>query len=108
MQAPAHAGPGRCRPQQQLCASAAAQVGAVLFDEFHERNLDSDLSLALCLDAQRLGRPDLRLAVMSVGAAALRGGMWAHTHCAACRHFRGLLLATWLVLLLATCMQHPR
>ena len=35
-------------------------VGAVLFDEFHERNVDADLALALCLDAQALGRPDLR------------------------------------------------
>lgn len=35
-------------------------VGAVLFDEFHERNLDADLSLALCLDSQCLGRSDLR------------------------------------------------
>ena len=37
-------------------------VGAVLFDEFHERNLDSDLALALCLDSQQLARPDLRCA----------------------------------------------
>ena len=35
-------------------------VGAVLFDEFHERNLDADTALALCLDVQRLARPDLR------------------------------------------------
>lgn len=27
-------------------------VGAVLFDEFHERNLDADTALALCLDVQ--------------------------------------------------------
>ncbi|GFR51286.1 hypothetical protein Agub_g13646, partial [Astrephomene gubernaculifera] len=47
-------------------------VGAVLFDEFHERNLDSDLALALCLDVQRLARPDLRLVVMS---ATLGGGL---------------------------------
>lgn len=40
-------------------------VGAVLFDEFHERGLDSDLALALCLDAQAALRPDLRLLVMS-------------------------------------------
>lgn len=37
-----------------------AGVGAILFDEFHERNLDADLSLALCLDCQALGRTDLR------------------------------------------------
>lgn len=39
-------------------------VAAVLFDEFHERSLDADLSLALALDA-RILRPDLRLIVMS-------------------------------------------
>ena len=40
-------------------------VGAVLFDEFHERSLDADLGLALALDAQRGLRDDLRLLVMS-------------------------------------------
>jgi ATP-dependent helicase HrpB len=40
-------------------------IGAVLFDEFHERSLDADLGLALALDAQRALRPDLRLLVMS-------------------------------------------
>ena len=28
-------------------------VGAVLFDEFHERSLQADLGLALCIDARR-------------------------------------------------------
>lgn len=40
-------------------------VGAVLFDEFHERSLDADLALALCLEAQGALRDDLRLIVMS-------------------------------------------
>lgn len=40
-------------------------VAAVLFDEFHERSLDVDLSLALSLDARRALREDLRLIVMS-------------------------------------------
>ncbi|MET0065796.1 MAG: ATP-dependent helicase HrpB [Candidatus Thiodiazotropha sp.] len=40
-------------------------VGLVIFDEFHERNLHSDLALALCLDAQQGLREDLRLLVMS-------------------------------------------
>ena len=40
-------------------------VGAVLFDEFHERSLDADLGLALALDAQAGFREDLRLLVMS-------------------------------------------
>ena len=40
-------------------------VGAVLFDEFHERSLDADLGLALAREAQALLRDDLRLLVMS-------------------------------------------
>ncbi|MEQ1714631.1 MAG: ATP-dependent helicase HrpB [Hyphomicrobium sp.] len=40
-------------------------IGAVLFDEFHERSLDADLGLALALDARAALRPDLRLLVMS-------------------------------------------
>lgn len=39
--------------------------GAVLFDEFHERSLQADTGVALCLESQRLFRPDLRLLVMS-------------------------------------------
>jgi ATP-dependent helicase HrpB len=40
-------------------------VGLVIFDEFHERNLHSDLALALCRDVQQGLREDLRLLVMS-------------------------------------------
>jgi len=40
-------------------------VGLVIFDEFHERSLHADLGLALCLQAQELFRPDLRILVMS-------------------------------------------
>ncbi|MBU1383611.1 MAG: ATP-dependent helicase HrpB [Alphaproteobacteria bacterium] len=40
-------------------------VGAVLFDEFHERSLDADLGLALAREAQGLLRDDLRIVVMS-------------------------------------------
>ncbi|MEI7609908.1 MAG: ATP-dependent helicase HrpB, partial [Rhodospirillaceae bacterium] len=47
------------------------EVGAVLFDEFHERRLDGDLVLALCLEARAAVRDDLRLLVMS---ATLDGG----------------------------------
>ena len=39
--------------------------GLVIFDEFHERSLDADLGLALCLEVQEALRPDLRLLVMS-------------------------------------------
>ena len=37
----------------------------VLFDEFHERSLQADTGLAICLETQRLFRPDLKLLVMS-------------------------------------------
>ncbi|MBD9470730.1 ATP-dependent helicase HrpB [Pseudoxanthomonas sp. PXM01] len=40
-------------------------VGAILFDEFHERHLAGDLGLALALDVQTQLREDLRLVVMS-------------------------------------------
>jgi len=40
-------------------------VACVVFDEFHERNLQGDLGLALALECQRHLRPDLRLLVMS-------------------------------------------
>src|SRR5688572_27920350 len=40
-------------------------VSAVLFDEVHERSLDSDLALALTLDAAEGLRPDLRILPMS-------------------------------------------
>ncbi len=42
-----------------------AGVSAVLFDEVHERSLDSDFGLALALDAQAALRPDLRILPMS-------------------------------------------
>jgi ATP-dependent helicase HrpB len=42
-----------------------AGVSAVLFDEVHERSLDSDFGMALALDAQAALRPDLRLLAMS-------------------------------------------
>ncbi|PJJ97436.1 ATP-dependent helicase HrpB [Lysobacteraceae bacterium NML91-0213] len=40
-------------------------VGALLFDEFHERHLSADLGLALALDVQSQLREDLRIVVMS-------------------------------------------
>ncbi|WP_338147261.1 ATP-dependent helicase HrpB [Neoroseomonas oryzicola] len=49
-------------------------VAAVLFDEAHERNLDTDLALALCLDLQANLRPELRLLAMS---ATLDGAAFA-------------------------------
>ena len=57
-------------------------VAAVVFDEVHERTLDGDLALALCLDLQR-SRPELRLLAMSAtadadGLAALMDGASVH------------------------------
>ncbi|WP_198377419.1 ATP-dependent helicase HrpB [Neoroseomonas rubea] len=54
-------------------------VAAVLFDEAHERNIDTDLALALCLDLQANLRPDLRLLAMSatIDGAAFAGLMGA-------------------------------
>ncbi len=40
-------------------------VALVIFDEFHERSLDADLALTLCLDTKTAIRPDLMLLVMS-------------------------------------------
>ncbi|SDJ84848.1 ATP-dependent helicase HrpB [Microbulbifer yueqingensis] len=42
-----------------------AQTALVIFDEFHERSLQADLSLALCLQSQEVLREDLKLLVMS-------------------------------------------
>ena len=47
-------------------------VGLVIFDEFHERSLQADLGLALCLESQAALRDDLKLLVMS---ATLGGGL---------------------------------
>jgi ATP-dependent helicase HrpB len=54
-------------------------VAMVIFDEFHERSLQADLGLALCLDARRSLREDLKILVMSATldcgpVAALLGG----------------------------------
>jgi ATP-dependent helicase HrpB len=40
-------------------------ISVVIFDEFHERSLTSDLALALVRESQRLIRPDLRILIMS-------------------------------------------
>jgi ATP-dependent helicase HrpB len=40
-------------------------IGCVIFDEFHERSLNADLGLALCIESQQTLREDLRLVVMS-------------------------------------------
>jgi ATP-dependent helicase HrpB len=40
-------------------------VSAILFDEFHERHLYGDITLARALDLQEQFRPDMKIAVMS-------------------------------------------
>jgi ATP-dependent helicase HrpB len=45
--------------------SALSGIGCVIFDEFHERSLNADLGLALCIESQQNLREDLRLLVMS-------------------------------------------
>lgn len=40
-------------------------VDVVVFDEFHERSIHSDLALALCRQSQQIVRQDLRIVIMS-------------------------------------------
>jgi ATP-dependent helicase HrpB len=51
-------------------------VGAILFDEFHERHLHGDLGAALALDVQAQLRPDLRLVIMSATLDGERIARW--------------------------------
>ena len=53
-----------------------AGVGAILFDEFHERHLNGDLGAALALDVQANLRPDLRLVIMSATLQGARIERW--------------------------------
>ncbi|GAB3786699.1 ATP-dependent helicase HrpB [Dyella agri] len=53
-----------------------AGIGAILFDEFHERHLAGDLGAALALDVQATLRPDLRLVVMSATLDGERIARW--------------------------------
>lgn len=51
-------------------------VGAVVFDEFHERNLDTDLALAMVRRVQREARPDLKILAMSATIATNELSRW--------------------------------
>ncbi|MEJ8547540.1 ATP-dependent helicase HrpB [Brevibacillus borstelensis] len=58
---------------------ALEDVGMVIFDEYHERSLQADLGLALCIQSRELLREDLRILVMSATleaepVSALLGG----------------------------------
>jgi len=51
---------------RQLIQNPALRgISAILFDEFHERHLYGDITLARALQLQASSRPDLKLAVMS-------------------------------------------
>ena len=51
--------------RQLLQAPKLAGTTAIIFDEFHERHLYGDITLARALDLQQSARPDLKLIVMS-------------------------------------------
>ena len=53
-----------------------AGIGAIIFDEFHERHLAGDLGVALALDVQATLRPDLRLLLMSATLDGERIAAW--------------------------------
>ena len=73
-------------------------VGAIVFDEFHERHLAGDLGLALALDVQASVRDDLRIVVMSATLDGERLAQWldaprissaGRSHPVAISHFQG-------------------
>lgn len=51
--------------QRLLHDPELADVGLIIFDEFHERSIHADFGLALTLDMRSVLRPDLRVIVMS-------------------------------------------
>ena len=58
---------------------ALSEFDGVIFDEFHERNLHSDLGLALVLETMQL-REDLKLLVMSATLPAEALASWLDSH----------------------------
>ena len=56
--------------RQMIDDPALRGVSAILFDEFHERHLYGDITLARALDQQEKLRPDLMLVVMSATLSA--------------------------------------
>jgi ATP-dependent helicase HrpB len=56
--------------RQMLADPALPGVSAILFDEFHERHLYGDITLARALQLQESSRPDLQILVMSATLAA--------------------------------------
>ena len=60
----------------ELGGSGPGGIGALLFDEFHERHLSGDLGLALALDVQASLREDLRIVLMSATLDGERLARW--------------------------------
>ena len=60
----------------ELGGTGPGSIGALLFDEFHERHLAGDLGLALALDVQAGLREDLRIVVMSATLDGERMARW--------------------------------
>ncbi len=58
--------------RRMLDDSRIEDVSVLVFDEFHERHLYTDILLGLALRAQRTTRPDLRIVVMSATLEARR------------------------------------
>ena len=58
-----------------------ADVGLVIFDEFHERSLHADLALALAIEARSVLREDLGLLVMSATLDGLDFSALLPDHC---------------------------
>ncbi len=56
--------------RQMLADSRLRGISTIIFDEFHERHLYGDITLARALDLQQSIRPDLKIVVMS---ATLQG-----------------------------------
>ena len=68
--APARRRESRSSPREFCCGGCLddpflPDVAAVVFDEFHERSLASDLALAMVRQVQQSVRPELRIVVMS-------------------------------------------
>jgi len=61
--------------QEDACLE---RVGAVVFDEFHERSIHTDLALAMVRRVQEEVRPELKVVVMSATLAAMPVSRYLH------------------------------
>ena len=67
--------------RQMIADPQLRDISTIIFDEFHERHLYGDISLARALDLQETTRPDLKIIVMS----ATLDGDQIERHLAPCR-----------------------